>query len=235
MTNTKPWIQGLIDNLAGSNLIRSASIQHRNRLALILLDSALEIAFKNFLEFEKKFNIPKGAIKERENLHRIIKKHIEFDDEVWDRIEFFYKLRCDLYHEEAEKTLTDPLIEEFHELVEFAIDRLFGIESTKLTPSIKDTLPIEQPVGAGIPIGRIKEKINVLVVAVKESRSKSAAEIQEALERLGYRGKMSVGVINDNLKHWYPHLFYYDKASGTWKLSAEGERRYDHVKEPIQN
>lgn len=233
MAKIKPWIQGLIDNLAGSNLIRTTTIQHRNRLALILLDSALEIAFKNFLEFEKKFNIARVAIKERENLHKIIKKHTKFDNEVWSRIDFFYKLRCDLYHEEAEKTLSDSLIEEFHELVEFVIDQLFGIESAKSTPSITDILPTKQPIAAGIPVGQIKEKINVLVVAVRESQARSAAEIQEALERLGYRGKMSVGVINDNLKHWYPHLFYYDKTSGTWKLSAEGERRYDQIRESI--
>ena len=43
MAKTKPWVAGLIDNLAGSNLIRSTGIQHRNRLALVLLDSGLEI------------------------------------------------------------------------------------------------------------------------------------------------------------------------------------------------
>jgi hypothetical protein len=144
MARTKPWVAGLIDNLAGSNLIRSTGIQHRNRLALVLLDSGLEIAFKNFLEFEKNFNIPKGAMREREQLHRIVKKHTSFDDDIWRRVDFFYKLRCDLYHEESEKTMTDSLIKEFQELVELLIDQLFGIESRKLIPTNKEMLFKEQ-------------------------------------------------------------------------------------------
>lgn len=229
----KPWIPGLIDNLVGSNLIRSTTISHKNRLALIVLDSALEIAFKNFLVFEKKFTIPKDKIKEREQLHRIIKRHTTFDNEVWSRIDFFYKLRCDLYHEEAEKTLSDPLIEEFHELVEFSIDQLFGIESRKLVLPIKDIFPSEEQVKTAIPINRVKEKINVIVVAVKESQPKSAEEVQETLKRMGYRGSLPVGVINNNLKHWYPHLFYFDGAARSWKLSDEGARRYDEIRKTV--
>lgn len=230
MAKIKPWIQGLIDNLAGSNLIRSTSIEHRNRLALVLLDSGLEIAFKNYLEFEKKFNIANSAVRERERLQKIVKKHIKFDDEVWDRIDFFYKLRCDLYHEEAEKTLTDSLILEFHELVEFAIDQMFVVESRKLVPSPKDLFVIEDSSEERTQINLVKEKINVIVTAVRESQSKAAEEILEKLTRMGYRGKMSVGEINHNLKNWYPHFFYYDTKQQIWKLSDEGERRYEQIK-----
>jgi ElaB/YqjD/DUF883 family membrane-anchored ribosome-binding protein len=234
MPKIKPWIAGLIDNLAGSNLIRSTHVQHRNRLALIMLDSGLEIAFKNFLEFEKKLNIPGSATRERERLQKIVKKHTSFDEEVWSRIGFFYKLRCDLYHEESEKTLTDPLVEEFHELVEFVLDQLFGIESRKLVPTIKEMLT-EESAEARIPVNRIKEKINVIVTAVRESLPKDAQEIQEALKKMGYRGTLSVGMINDNLRHWYPHLFYYDKRAQTWKLSDEGERRYEAIRKSVSS
>jgi hypothetical protein len=199
-----------------------------------MLDSGLEIAFKNFLEFEKKFNIPKGAIREREQLHKIAKKHTGFDKEVWERIDFFYKLRCDLYHEESEKTLTDSLLEEFHELVEFVLDQLFGIESRKLIPAIEEMLP-EVQIEARIPVNQIKEKINIIVAAVRESQPKDAQEIQVALKKMGYRGELSVGMINDNLKHWYPYLFYYDTNTQTWKLSDEGERRYEAIRKSVSS
>lgn len=153
-----------------AKVIRSTGIQHRNRLALVLLDSGLEIAFKNFLEFEKSFNIPEGAMREREQLHKIVKKHTSFDDDVWRRIDFFYKMRCDLYHEESGKTMSDSLLKEFHELVELVIDQLFGVESRKLIPTNKEMLSEEQGEDSTRSVSRphYSDSQNEIVVALRK-------------------------------------------------------------------
>ena len=73
----KPWIRGLVETLTAVKLLRRSSIETRNRQALILLDSVLEIGFKNFLNYEKKLKLDKGSaiFKFRDSLHKVVKKN----------------------------------------------------------------------------------------------------------------------------------------------------------------
>ena len=84
MAKRRPWLIGLIDGLCTSNLIKSSLIAHKNRFAFIVLDSTLEIAFKNFLVNEKKItNIPETTWKFREKIIKILKNHAKFEKDVW--------------------------------------------------------------------------------------------------------------------------------------------------------
>lgn len=228
MAKTRPWIIGLIDGLSAANLIKSSSIAHKNRFAFIVLDSTLEIAFKNFLVNEKKIStIPESQWKFREKIIKIMKKNVKFDKDVWSDIDYFYNLRVGLYHEDAEKTVIDETVNKFQELVEFVLDNLFEIESSSMVPLTQSLIPLKESPSEGIPINRIPEKINVLVVAVAESKSKEPNELNEFLKIKGFRGKLSNNTMSVYLNNTMKHLFYFDDY---WKLSQEGKIRYDEFR-----
>lgn len=240
MKKISPWLRGLIDGLDASNLIRLSTIPYKNRIALIILDSTLEMAFKNYIENVKKItNIPEDRWKHREQVVKIVKSHITFDDETWQQVEYFYKLRVGLYHEDASKTVPDETLGNFQELVEFMINEFFNIKCSDLTAISQNLIPIPSDESASstdtkngsvveIPINKIPEKINVIVVAVKETKSKNPAEINNALKRRGFRGKISNNTISIYLNQVFSYLFY--KSEDTWILSSEGEKRYEELR-----
>lgn len=233
LAKIRPWIRGLIDGLTASDLIRSSSLSYKNRIAFIILDSTLEITFKNYIVNVKKINnIPKTKWKFRDEIHKIIKKKTSFEKQIWDDIEYFYELRTGLYHEDASKTVPDETIENFQELVEFVIDELFGIESSKLVAETKSNITLEsekvdESDNIHIPINEIKEIINVIVIAVSESKSTNATEINAVLRKLGLKKQLSNSYVNRYLNHIFKHLFYYDQF---WRLSQEGTSRLDTIR-----
>jgi len=224
-----PWLNGIIDGINASNLIRASTIEHKNRFAFILLDSTLEIAFKNFLTNVKK--IPKlddSIWKSRDAIIKIVKKNSSLDKEVWEDIEYFYKIRTGLYHEDSEKTVTDGTVNDFQELVQFCIEELFTIRCSDLIPMVQTLLPIGSTEITKIPINRIPEKINVVVVAVAESESKNPQDILEVLKKKGFRGQINSSTITIYLNHTFSYLFHNEE--GIWKLSEEGKGRYEEMK-----
>jgi len=51
MEEIKPWLRGIVDNIKASELLRVTHLENRNRIRLILLDTALEISFKHYLVY----------------------------------------------------------------------------------------------------------------------------------------------------------------------------------------
>lgn len=228
----QPWINGLIDGLSASNLIRSSTIENKNRIAFIILDSTLEIAFKNYILNVKKLpNIKDSTWRNRETVNKIVKKHTDYETDTWNEVDYFYNIRTGLYHADSEKTVSDTIINDFHDTVEFFINNLFNVQSSKMVPLTQSLIHSEisnkENSENKISINKIPERINVLVVTVGESESKDASEITEFLMKKGYKGKIPNNVINTNLNHFYKHFFYFDEC---WKLSEEGQERYSLMK-----
>ena len=234
MNVLKPWARGLIEGLTITNLITKTIVPSRNRLALIILDSTLEIAFKDFLLHEKKINVDKKSLEFRSKLHKMIKNHTSFDKGVWDRIEFYYELRCGLYHEESAKTISDESIKEFYEIVEFVIDTLFNVASRTYVLSIDDVFP-EFEHQEKLDINSFKEIKSKIIVAVKLSKSKNAEEIKENLKKMGVKKEIQIKVINKYIKNYYKHLFYFDNQQGIWILSNSGELEYKELTKDLNN
>ncbi len=131
----QPWLNGLIDGLSASNLIRNSIIENKNRIAFIILDSTLEIAFKNFILNVKKLpSISESTWRNRETVNKIVKKHTDFDPETWKEVDYFYRIRTGLYHADSEKTVTNTIVNDFQDTVEFFINNLFNIQCSKLVP-----------------------------------------------------------------------------------------------------
>jgi hypothetical protein len=112
----KPWTRALLENIIATDIVLKSNLEYKNRYALILLDSCLEIAFKEYILRVKKFNLPLKA-DFRKNLHKMVKKHSSFNKILWDKIDTYYDLRCKLYHEEAATSLTKTEIVDFREEV----------------------------------------------------------------------------------------------------------------------
>lgn len=132
---TKPWTQGLYEADIAVELIQKQNLQQKNRLALILLDSSLEIAFKDFLvnESGKYFTDAQlvTLFASRHNVENEVKTHVTFPPEVWKKLKFFYGLRCKLVHERSSASISDEQIEDYKNLVHKVLSRLFKLKWLK--------------------------------------------------------------------------------------------------------
>ena len=234
MSRVPPWVYGLIDGVAASNLIRSSLIEHKNRIAFIILDSTLEQIFKKYITNVKKIKNIQNTTKweKREFLIKLIKSKTDFAKETWDDVDFFYNIRTGLYHEESEKTVSSSIVGKFQELVEYFINELFNVRCVELIPLTPSLMPtkedIELKTTGTIPINLVKEKISVLTIAVAESKSISSAELKDVLRKKGFKQEISSSVISVYLSgKSYKHLFYFDDY---WQLTEEGKRKYESIK-----
>lgn len=234
MGRIAPWVFGLIDGLAASNLVRASLIEHKERIAFIILDSTLEQVFKKYITNVRKINNIQDTTKweKREFLIKLVKGKTDFAKETWDDVDFFYNIRTGLYHEESEKTVSPSSVGRFQELVEYFINELFDVVCYEIIPLTSSLFPTKEDVeittNGNVSINLIKEKINVLIVAVAESQSKSTVELKEVLRRKGLKEEISSSVISVYLTgKSYKHLFYFEDY---WKLTDEGRRKYENIK-----
>ena len=125
----KPWTAGLLDSVIAADLISKHSLNQKNRISLIILDSTLEIGYKEYLVNEQ--SIGNSAFKKicenRAEVQKEILKHISIAAQTLKKIEHYYKLRCDLVHQRATPNITDQQIEDYRVIVEGLIHDMFGI------------------------------------------------------------------------------------------------------------
>ena len=223
-----PWVRGLADNLAAAKLLLDSTLESRNRLALILLDSALEIAFREYLENVKKITgLDPDEMKHREKLNKVVRKNSPITDADWGQIDFFYQLRCDCYHESASLTLNDTLIGEFYTLVSSIVDLLFDVTISAHLPDQAHIVgkALSPP---SVPVSAASSDIEEIVIALFDGPLKSTKEAAEKLKQKGSRRSMSPSRISSRMSDAaYKHLFY-EGADG-WTLSNAGRDRFFEV------
>jgi hypothetical protein len=129
----KPWTRGLYESVIAADIIFKKNFEQKNRICLILLDSTLEIAFKEYLVNES------GVAYSDERIQRIFKDRTQVHQEVkqyafkkisasdWLTIEYFYKIRCDLIHRRATATFPDADLIRYKGVVVKVLQRLFGL------------------------------------------------------------------------------------------------------------
>jgi hypothetical protein len=230
----KPWIRGLVETLTAVKLLRQSSIETRNRQVLILLDSVVEIGFKNFLIYEKDIKLEKNnpLLKYRDKLHAAVKEKTTglfeeaqwTDENVWKLVGFYYEARCDLYREIAEKTLSDSSINGFYDLVSFVLAKLFAIRTRELVLEPSLVLTTTRTL---INVSKLRKPIDLFVVGVANSHSKDAKDVKAALKRLGSRRKFGASKIGTYLfGKSYGHLFHRNQETGWIELSESGLIHY---------
>jgi hypothetical protein len=127
----KPWTTGLYEAIIALDIIFKKKLNQKNRICLIILDSTLEIAFKDYLVNESggKYSEKRllDLFKSRDSVQEEIKKYIDLNDK-WDKINYYYRLRCKLVHERATVGIDNSEIEDFREVVQEVLNKLFGLE-----------------------------------------------------------------------------------------------------------
>jgi hypothetical protein len=128
----KPWTVGLYESIIAVDLIFKQQLEQKNRICLILLDSTLEIAFKEFLvnESGERYNDARllQIFSNREAVKNEIKGHegIQIDDETWKKINHYYWCRSKLVHERASVSIGDKEVNDYREIVQSILTKLFG-------------------------------------------------------------------------------------------------------------
>jgi len=126
----KPWAAGILDSAIAADMIYRQSLTHKNRISLIVLDSTLEIAYKEYLVNEVSIGV--GKFKDISNNRSLVQeevlKHIALTDNEVKKINHYYKLRCDLIHQRATPNIGDSDIEDYRDIVENILEVMFDIE-----------------------------------------------------------------------------------------------------------
>lgn len=128
----KPWTKGLYEGIIAADLISKQRLEQRNRIALIVLDSTLEIAFKEYLVNESGATYSDAKLlslfSNRSSVQNEIKRYVAIKADTWKRIDHYYHLRCKLVHEKATVGISDAQIENFREVVERVLRKLYKLK-----------------------------------------------------------------------------------------------------------
>jgi histidine kinase/DNA gyrase B/HSP90-like ATPase len=128
----KPWTKGLYEGVIAADLISKQRLEQRNRIALIVLDSTLEIAFKEYLVNESGTAYSDAKLlsifSSRPSVHNEIKKYVKIKLDTWKKIDHYYRLRCKLVHEKATVGISDTEIQDFREVVERVLKKLYKLK-----------------------------------------------------------------------------------------------------------
>lgn len=131
IAKNKPWVVGLYESIIAVDDILKLKLDQKNRIALLIIDSTLEIAFKEYLVNDS------GTVYSAERLERIMKNRSDVHREVklttrisssqWTKIDYYYKQRCELVHKRASATVTDHDLRVFRDTAEYVLKKLFGL------------------------------------------------------------------------------------------------------------
>lgn len=128
----KPWTRGLYEGVIAAELIVKQRLEQKNRIALIVLDSTLEIAFKEFLVNESGDGYGDERLqkifKNRGDVHKEVQAHVKIDQDTWKKVAHYYHLRCELVHKKATMGITDDQIADYKAIVEKILRRLYKLK-----------------------------------------------------------------------------------------------------------
>ena len=142
VAKAKPWTMGIYEGIIATELIISQKLDQKNRIGLILLDSTLEIAFKEFLVNESGHYYTDADLlrifSRRDQVENEIKKYKpNIDSTTWRKIDYYYTIRCKLIHERATVQINDYQINDYREIVEEILKELFGLEFNLMPSKIE--------------------------------------------------------------------------------------------------
>ena len=128
----KPWVKGLYEGVVAADLISKQHLEQKNRIALIVLDSTIEIAFKEYLVNDSGTYYNDGQLlnifKSRHQVHTEVKKYVTWSADVWKKITHFSDMRNKLIHQRASAGVSDADLEIFRGAVEDVLKKLYRLK-----------------------------------------------------------------------------------------------------------
>lgn len=241
----QPWVRGIIDTLVGAGVLLRCSIPHRNRLAVILIDSAFETASRAYLKHVLHVKLD-DSHRHRDNLMRVVKtKLADIDQDVWNTIDYYYnEIRCDFYHQSAGKTLTDEDLLDYKDTIEFVVNKAFDTRiqdhiTSEITRLDAETLKVADT-NAKEPTIRssdVTEKASKVLVAVGRLHPPGVREVNEYFKKEGDSLRLKpdefTGIVSRNSGS--KKLFYYDRDAKRWELSGLGRFKLQQLASEVQH
>src|SRR5262245_1119663 len=133
MKKAAPFTAGIEDGLRCVALIRRSRLGTKNRLAFLTLDSVLEISPRVFLKHRRRLTLDPVKHRRRDVLVSMAKKHLQVDNSVWEQLTYCYEdIRCPLYHQASDMTVTDAMLDDFADTVTYLINQMFGIDAVSV-------------------------------------------------------------------------------------------------------
>jgi hypothetical protein len=135
----QPWTVGLIEAMGFIEVVQRQKLDTRNRIALILLDSNLEIALKEFIVNRKDLFPPNkyrdvdilNLFQRRTEVIKAVTAHVPLPKTLLDRVDHYYGMRNKLIHERTTATPTNKQIADYQDTVEKVLTALFAIRFPK--------------------------------------------------------------------------------------------------------
>ena len=128
----QPWVKGLYEGVIAADLIAKQHLEQRNRISLIVLDSTIEIAFKEFLVNDSGTYYSDAQLltifKTRHSVHTEIKKYVTLSKDTWKKIAHYSDLRNKLIHQRAAAGISDAELEDFRETVQGVLRKLYKLK-----------------------------------------------------------------------------------------------------------
>ncbi|MFC1619736.1 ATP-binding protein [Candidatus Neomarinimicrobiota bacterium] len=132
VSRNKPWTIGIYESIIAVDWVLKQHLEQKNRIALIMLDSTLEIAFKEYLVNESPSSISERRLRDifedRTRVHTEIEGSVRISQAKWRKIKHYYRMRCQLIHQRATVSISDSEIEDFRSTVESVLTKLFGLK-----------------------------------------------------------------------------------------------------------
>lgn len=132
LVKRKPWVKGLYEGVVAVEFIVKQKLEQKNRIALIVLDSTLEIAFKEYLVNDSGKYYSDAQLLDlfgsKHKLHTEVKKHVTFSDDTWKKIKHMSDLRNKFVHQRATAGVSDAEIAIFREVTEIVLKKLYKVK-----------------------------------------------------------------------------------------------------------
>lgn len=139
LLSDQPWTLGLLETLGIVDVIAKQKLDTKNRSALVLLDSNLEIAFKEFIVNRddlfprRQYPDPKiqHIFQSRQTVINEVCAHVKLTKTQLSKISHYYGLRNKLIHERASVGITERQVDDYRHIVEQVLSQLFGAKFPK--------------------------------------------------------------------------------------------------------
>ncbi|MEI7014625.1 ATP-binding protein [Leptospira licerasiae] len=138
LADAEPWVIGTYESVMVSEHLKVKNYETKNRIILILIDSSIEITFKDYLTYKVSTHYTNAQLTSIfEKRHLVIaevKKHCLnlITPKEWTQLSYFYGLRCDLTHKRSSAAISDSDINKFIKLGKKIHHKLLGIQYPKI-------------------------------------------------------------------------------------------------------
>jgi len=131
LAKDKPWVKGLYEGIIAFDILRKKKFEQGNRIGLILIDSTLEIGFKEYLVNESGNYYSdtelRALFRSRHKLHKLMETDYGINKTELDKVRYYHEIRNKLIHERASISISNEDLSNYRGVVERILHQLYGL------------------------------------------------------------------------------------------------------------